>query len=47
MSGLQDEVPTAAMFLMGVLVGYLLRVRFWSPGWGRRRRPTRAREQEA
>jgi hypothetical protein len=36
MSGLQDEVPTAAMFLMGVLVGYLLRVRFWRP-LGRRR----------
>jgi hypothetical protein len=46
MSGLQDEVPTAAMFLMGVLVGYLLRVRFWRP-LGRRRRPTRAREEQA
>lgn len=38
MSGLQDEVPTAAMFLMGVLVGYLLRVRFWRPVGRRRRR---------
>jgi hypothetical protein len=43
---MMDEVPTAAMFLMGVLVGYLLRVRFWRP-LGRRRRPTRARGQEA
>ena len=40
-----NDEGEAARFLMGVLVGYLLRVRFWRPLG--RQRPTRAREEQA